>query len=60
VEGPRPRDPPRRDILLPDPNVPLYVCGETYSHDQGCMEVALDTGAPVVEKLGFDPPSFTP
>jgi hypothetical protein len=45
-------------ILQPDPTVPLYVCGEAYSHDQGWVEGAFDTAEQVVEKLGVDPPSF--
>jgi monoamine oxidase len=43
-------------ILQPDPSVPLYVCGEAYSHDQGWVEGALDTAEQVVEKLGVQPP----
>lgn len=44
-------------ILQPDPSVPLYVCGEAYSHDQGWVEGALFTAEQVVEMLGADPPS---
>ena len=44
-------------MLQPDPAVPLYVCGEAYSHDQGWVEGALDTAEQVVEKLGIQPPT---
>jgi lysine 2-monooxygenase len=40
-------------MLQPDPSVPLYVCGEAYSHDQGWVEGALDTAEEVVERLGM-------
>ena len=43
-------------ILQPDTSVPLYVCGEAYSHDQGWVEGALDTAEQVVEKLGVEAP----
>jgi monoamine oxidase len=45
-------------ILQPDPAVPLYVCGEAYSHDQGWVEGALDTAEQVVEVLGVQAPGF--
>jgi monoamine oxidase len=45
-------------ILQPDPSVPLYICGEAYSHDQGWVEGALDTGEQVVELLGVTQPAF--
>lgn len=41
-------------ILQPDPSVPLYVCAEAYSHDQGWVEGALDTAEQVVELLGVE------
>jgi monoamine oxidase len=44
-------------MLQPDTSVPLYVCGEAYSHDQGWVEGALDTAEQVVEKLGVQPPA---
>lgn len=44
-------------MLQPDSSVPLYVCGEAYSHDQGWVEGALDTAEQVVELLGVQPPS---
>ncbi|MGH3128475.1 MAG: flavin monoamine oxidase family protein [Gaiellaceae bacterium] len=43
-------------ILQPGSPVPLYVCGEAYSHDQGWVEGALDTAEEVVEMLGVQPP----
>lgn len=45
-------------ILQPDPSVPLYICGEAYSHDQGWVEGALDTAEQVVELLGVEPSSW--
>jgi monoamine oxidase len=44
-------------ILQPDLSLPLFVCGEAYSHDQGWVEGALDTAEQVVERLGVQPPS---
>jgi len=32
-----------RDILQPKPSVPVYICGEAYSHYQGWVEGALET-----------------
>ena len=32
-----------RDILQPNPDVPVFVCGEAYSHQQGWVEGALRT-----------------
>lgn len=45
-------------ILQPEPSLPLYICGEAYSHDQGWVEGALDTGEQVVELLGVMQPGF--
>jgi monoamine oxidase len=47
-----------RKMPQPDPAVPLFVCGESYSHDQGWAEGALDTAEQVVEKLGLEPPAW--
>ena len=41
-----------REMAQPYPNVPLYVCGENYSHaQQQWMEGALDTASKVVERM---------
>jgi monoamine oxidase len=45
-------------ILQPDQSVPLYVCGEAYSHDQGWVEGALDTAEQVVELNGVQPAAW--
>jgi lysine 2-monooxygenase len=45
-------------MLQPDSSVPLYICGETYSHDQGWAEGALDTAEQVVSQLGVEPPEW--
>lgn len=45
-------------ILQPDSSVPLYICGEAYSHDQGWVEGALETAEQVVELIGIESPSW--
>jgi monoamine oxidase len=45
-------------MVQPDPGVPLFVCGESYSHDQGWAEGALDTAEQVVQKLGLQAPDW--
>ena len=52
------RYPEYKIMPQPDPAVPLYVCGESYSHDQGWAEGALDTAEQVVRKLGLDAPAW--
>jgi len=47
-----------RKMVQPDDAVPLYVCGEAYSHDQGWAEGALDTAEQVVKKLGVGPAAW--
>lgn len=44
-------------MLQPNGSVPLYICGEAYSRDQGWVEGALDTAEQVVELIGVNPPS---
>jgi monoamine oxidase len=39
-----------RDILQPKPPVPVYVCGEAYSHDQGWVEGPLATADAMLER----------
>jgi monoamine oxidase len=45
-------------ILQPDSSVPLYVCGEAYSQDQGWVEGAFDTAEQVVQLLGLQAPAW--
>lgn len=40
-----------RDILQPKPDVPVFVCGEAYSHQQGWAEGALRTADEMHEIL---------
>jgi hypothetical protein len=47
-------------MLQPDPSMPLYVAGESYAHDQGLAEGALDTAEWVVEQLGVERGSWIP
>lgn len=47
--------------LQPDPDVPLYVCGEAFSRFQGWVEGAFDTAETVLQqRLGLAPPAFAP
>jgi monoamine oxidase len=43
-------------ILQPLPKVPVFICGEAYSHDQGWVEGALKTADCVLDKLGLPMP----
>ncbi len=48
-------------MLRPDPQTPLYVCGDAYSSDQGWTEGALATGEKVMRRyLGLTPPPWWP
>ena len=38
-----------QEILQPQPPVPVYICGEAYSHDQGWVEGALATADAMLE-----------
>lgn len=40
-----------QQILQPMNSIPLYICGENYSTNQGWMEGALETSELVVEKI---------
>jgi Flavin containing amine oxidoreductase len=37
-------------ILQPKPPVPVYICGEAYSHNQGWVEGALETADALLER----------
>jgi Flavin containing amine oxidoreductase len=39
-----------RDILQPKPGIPVFVCGEAYSHQQGWVEGALRTADEMLMK----------
>ena len=44
-------------ILQPMPNVPVYVCGDAYSHAQGWVEGALATAEGMLQRrMGLGPP----
>lgn len=45
----------KMDILQPDANAPVYICGEAYSDAQGWVEGALQTADLMLEKLGVKP-----
>jgi hypothetical protein len=48
-----------RDILQPKPPVPVYICGEAYSHDQGWVEGPLATADAMLERhFGLAPPAW--
>jgi monoamine oxidase len=38
-----------REILQPKPPVPVFICGEAYSHNQGWVEGALETADRMLE-----------
>lgn len=39
-----------RAIMQPKPPVPVYICGESYSHGQGWVEGALETAEAMLEQ----------
>ncbi len=43
-----------RDMIQPDHDLALYVCGEAYSRMQAWVEGAFATGAVVVDRLAAD------
>lgn len=43
------------EILQPDKNAPVYICGEAYSDAQGWVEGALQTADLMLAKLGVKP-----
>jgi monoamine oxidase len=42
--------------IQPDPTLPLYIAGETFSRSQSWAEGALETAQLVVERLARDGP----
>ncbi len=47
------------EILQPKPPIPVYICGEAYSHDQGWVEGPLATADAMLERhFGLQPPSW--
>lgn len=50
-----------RRIVQPVKDVPVYICGEAYSHAQGWVEGALMTAEDLLQShLGLQPPAFAP
>lgn len=50
-----------RRMLQPAPGVPVYVCGEAYSHAQGWVEGALSTAEALLQgPLGLPAPPYLP
>ena len=48
-----------RDIIQPMDDMPVYICGEAYSHGQGWVEGALATAEDMLtRKLGLQKPSW--
>ena len=43
--------------IQPDPDLALYLCGETFSRTQSWAEGALETADAVVERLAGGPPT---
>lgn len=47
-------------IIQPKPSLPVYICGECYSHAQGWVEGALATAEEMLQRhLGVSPPAWT-
>ncbi|HEV3086613.1 MAG TPA: NAD(P)/FAD-dependent oxidoreductase, partial [Candidatus Elarobacter sp.] len=47
------------NIVQPVNGLPVYVCGEAYSHDQGWVEGALETAEDMLtRKFGLRPPAW--
>ena len=50
-----------RRIVQPVSGIPVYICGEAYSHAQGWVEGALMTAEDLLQNhLGLDAPAFLP
>lgn len=48
-----------RQIIQPLIDLPIYICGEAYSHAQGWVEGALATAEHMLQRhLGLKPPSY--
>lgn len=45
-------------MIQPDPQMPLYICGSAYSNWQGWVEGALQTAEQVVNRLGIAYPAW--
>ncbi len=47
------------EILQPKPPVPVFICGEAYSHNQGWVEGALETADRMLERhFGLSQPAW--
>ncbi len=50
-----------RKILKPAPDVPVFICGEAYSHGQGWVEGALETAEAMLQgHFGLGQPPYLP
>ena len=48
-----------QSIMRPKPSLPVYICGESYSHGQGWVEGALETAEEMLEKhFGLSKPPW--
>ena len=47
-------------MLQPISDLPLYICGEAYSRNQGWMEGALATTVEVLKRFGLSEPLSFP
>jgi monoamine oxidase len=48
-----------QNILQPKPPIPVYICGEAYSQDQGWVEGPLATADAMLERhFGLGPPAW--
>jgi monoamine oxidase len=48
-----------QSIMRPKPSLPVYICGEAYSHGQGWVEGALETAEEMLEKhFGLSKPPW--
>jgi monoamine oxidase len=48
-----------QSIMRPKPSLPVYICGESYSHGQGWVEGALETAEDMLERhFGLSKPPW--
>lgn len=48
-----------QSIMRPKPSLPVYICGESYSHGQGWVEGALETAEEMLEqRFGLSKPPW--
>jgi monoamine oxidase len=48
-----------QSIMRPKPSLPVYICGEAYSHGQGWVEGALETAEEMLERhFGLSKPPW--